>query len=157
MCKLDSLKPNDLVVRYGKVLKVIKVTKTSIELQPYYNLNKNNQITYTAQLQQTNQEYIRPLTDKKEAASLLKQLAKSSSSNKAYLKNQANPKTNSLKDSLLVIKALTVEKQKNEGNLPSGKQNIYKLAMLQASEEIGAIKTIQPIKAEKLILSSIGL
>jgi len=155
MCKLDSLKPKDLVVRYGKVLKVTKVTKTSIELQPFYNANKNNQITYTVKLQQTSQDYIRPLTDKKEVNALLKNLAKSSGSNKEYLKIQANPKTNSLKDSLFVIKALTVEKKKNDGNLPSGKQNIYKLAMTQASEEIGAIKKISVEKAEKLILSNL--
>ncbi len=153
MCKLETLKPKDLVVRYGKVLKVIKVTKTSIELQPFYNLNKNNQITYTVQLQKTSQEYIRPLTDKKEVNVLLKNLTKSSESIKKYLKIQADPKTNSLKDSLLVIKALTVEKQKNDGNLPSGKQNIYKLALSQASEEVGAVKKISVEKAQKQILS----
>lgn len=152
MSDLTTLKPKDLVVRYGKVLKVLKITKKEIELQPYFVVNKNNQITYTVQLQKTNRDYIRPLSTKKEVSALLKELSKASELTKDYLKIQSNPKTNTLKDSLSVIKALIIEKKNNDGVLPSGKMNIYKLAMNQATEEIAACNKIKPENAEKLIL-----
>ena len=155
MSYLSTLKPKNLVVRYGKVLKVLKITKKEIELQPYFVVNKNNQITYTVQLQKTTQEYIRPLTSKKGVSTLLKELSKASELTKDYLKIQSNPKTNTLKDSLSVIKALIIEKKNNDGVLPSGKMNIYKLAMSQAIEEIAAANKIKPETAEKLILSSL--
>ncbi|MFC1627471.1 hypothetical protein ACFL18_02890, partial [Patescibacteria group bacterium] len=100
----DTLRLNvgDLVVRYGKILKVTKVSKNNIELQPLYNTNTNNQITYSVKTQITDNHFIRRLTEKKELKRLLTQLSKPLKSTADYLKIQADPKTNLLKDSLSV-------------------------------------------------------
>jgi RNA polymerase-interacting CarD/CdnL/TRCF family regulator len=157
MANLSSLKKGDLVVRYGKALKVLQVNKNTVELQPYYNLQASNNLTYTVQLQQTNQHYIRPLTTKKQITQLLKLIkTKSKQSNSVnYADLDSNLKTNLLKETLLAIKALWLEKRSQNGILPSGKLKLFRQAMLQASEEISISNKILPEKAKLLILSNL--
>jgi len=157
MINLSSLKKGDLVVRYGKALKVLQVNKNTVELQPYYNLQASNNLTYTVQLQQTNQHYIRPLTTKKQITQLLKLIkTKSKQSNSVnYADLDSNLKTNLLKETLLAIKALWLEKRSQNGILSSGKLKLFRQAMLQASEEISISNKILPEKAKLLILSNL--
>lgn len=157
MTNLSSLKKGDLVVRYGKVLKVIQINKNTVELQPYFNLQTNNELTYSIQLQQTDQRYIRPLTTKKQVTQLLKstktKLKQSNTVN--YADIESNLKTNSLEETLLAIKTLLIEKRSQNGILPSGKLKLFRQAMLQASEEISVSNKILPEKAKLLILSNL--
>lgn len=157
MTNLSSLKKGDLVVRYGKVLKVIQINKNTVELQPYFNLQANNDLTYSIQLQQTDQRYIRPLTTKKQVTQLLKSIkTKLKQSNAVnYADIESNLKTNLLEETLLAIKTLLIEKRSQNGILPSRKLKLFRQAMLQASEEISISNKILPEKAKLLILSSL--
>ena len=147
----------DLVVRHGKVLKVSRINKSIISLRPFFDSRSNNGLIFTLELKNAYDGHIRQLISKNKIKILLDLIIKKSTS-------RANPpvfdiKTaltqNQFEETLQVIKILWLEKQKKSDILPSSKLNVFRQAMLQATEEIAAVNHTSPEQAKLLILSGL--
>lgn len=157
MTDLSAFKPGNLVVRYGKILKVIKLTQDCLVLRPYFNQQNSHHLTYTVKLQMSSDSFIRPLCSKSQLAKIMDNLMAKTGERIAgrWQRIQDNPKTNSLKDSLFTIRALWLEEQANNHYLPGGKKNIFQACLDQAAQEIAAINRTQIETAKQYILKII--
>ncbi len=68
------LKVGDLLVRFGKILKISAIKTQSIELLPFFNLKSNHGLTYTIPAENLNQDQIRPIVTLEKLNRLLKTL-----------------------------------------------------------------------------------
>ncbi len=154
-----KLKINDLVVRHGKVLKVSKISKNSVDLQPFFESQSSNGLTFTLNLSQVNGADIRKLTSKpnlKKLIALINKKFNNQSKLPAFDIKTAFSQ-NKLEETLKIIKTLYLEKSKKDNILLGGKLTTLKLAMIQATNEIAATNGISPQKAEQLLKSSLKI
>ena len=154
-----TLNIGDLVIRHGKILKVFEIKKDTVNLQPFFDFQGNNGLAFTLDLKNAYDGHIRKLVSKGKIKDLLNLIIKKSTSK---AKSPVfDPKTalsqNQLEETLWVIKNLWLEKRAKSNVLPSGKLNIFKRAMLQATEEIAATNHTSPEQAKLLILSGLKL
>jgi RNA polymerase-interacting CarD/CdnL/TRCF family regulator len=152
-----KLSNGDLVVRFGKILKVFKINQNTATLKPFFDFKGNNGLTYSLNIKNLNDGHIRLLVSKEKIQSLLKQII-----NKSTLETDSpifDAKTalcqNKFEETLWVIKNLWLEKKEKLNTLSSGKLTIFKKAMMQATQEIAASTNISPEKAELLIMSGL--
>lgn len=152
-----SLAVGDLIVRHGKVLKVSQVKKDSIDLQPYFNFKESHGLTYSVQLQNSNNVSLRKPVSREKAEQLLVSISKQPSQTLEInlLETKSALNTNELAETLKVLRKLWLEKQDKSGFLAGGKLGIYQQAMIQATQEIAAAKGILLEQAELLILSTL--
>ncbi len=112
----DKIRLNvgDLVVRHGKVLKVFQIDQDTIDLQPFFNFQASNGLTFTLMTKNAHDGHIRPLASKAEIKRLMNLIIKTSA-------DETSPpafdiKTaltiNQFQDTLWIIKILWLEKQK---------------------------------------------
>lgn len=151
-----NLNVGDLVVRYGKILKVFQINQDTVNLHPFFNFNSNNDLTFTLNLENTNGGTIRQLVSKNKIKTLLNLIIKKTAINSGspVFDSKTALSQNQLEETLWVIKVLWLEKQKSD-SLSSGKSTIFRKAMTQATEEIAAANHTSPEKAELLILSGL--
>ena len=152
-----KLKVGDLVVRFGKILKVFQVKQDTVNLKPFFDLKGNNGLTYSLNKKNLDDGNIRLLVSKDKIKTLLNQII-----NKATLETDSpvfDAKTalcqNKFEETLWVIKNLWLEKKEKLNTLSGGKLSIFKRAINQASEEIAASNNITPEKAELLIMKGL--
>ena len=152
-----SMAVGDLVVRYGKILKVFRIKKGTIGLQPFFHLQTSNGLTFTLMTAHAHDGHIRRLASKAKIEKLLNLIIK-----KPTTKNidpDFDPKTalsdNKLAKTLFVIKTLWLEKQEKSGILPGTKSTVFRQAMIQATEEIAAVNQTSPEQVKLLILSGL--
>jgi len=147
----------DLVVRNGKILKVFKVKKDSINLRPFFHIKTSNGLTFTLLLAHTNDGHIRRLASKNKIGKLLNLIIKKPTAQKDYpdFDTKTALTENQLAKTLWVIKILWLEKQKKSGILQGVKLSIFRNAMLQATEEIAAVNNTSPDQVKLLLLSDL--
>lgn len=157
MTNLAKFKVGDLVVRFGKILKISTIMAASIKLRPFFDLQSNHGITYSIPSQNFDNGHIRHLVSQESLPQLLK--LNLTPSSKTVIINVTETKsalsTHELSESLELIKTLWLEKQNHAGFLPGGRLNLYQQALTQASEEIAAIKGILPEAAKILVLNTL--
>lgn len=152
-----KFKVGDLVVRFGKILKISTIMAESIKLRPFFNLQSNHGITYSIPSQNFTDGHIRPLVSQENLSQLLKlNLTRNSDAVTVNVtETKTTLSTHELSESLELIKTLWLEKQTHAGFLPGGRLNLYQQALTQASEEIAAIKGILPEAAKTLVLNTL--
>lgn len=150
------VKIGDLLVRFGKILKVSGINHDSVELRPLFNLNSSSGLIYSIQTQNLESGSVRQLVTREKLASLLKILATVTEAAAIDVSaTRINLNNGSLAASLRLIKDLWLEKQKHNGTLPGGRLTLYQQALTQASDEIAAVKQIQPDQARILVLNTL--
>lgn len=147
-----------LVVRYGKILKVSKVEKDTIYLQPYFKSKVSSGLTFTINLSHANDGHIRPLTSKSKIKGLINSIIKKPSSKLKLPKFNAKTAliSNEFISTLWVIKTLWVEKQEKGGTLTGSKTGIFKKAMIQATQEMAIANHTTPEQEAKNIMSKLA-
>jgi len=148
---------NDLVVRYGKVLKVLRINQKTVSLQPFFHIKSSRGLTYVLKLNNAYDGHIRQLASKAKLKQLLKLIIK-----KPIAKKQCpafNSSTalsfNKLTNTLWTVKTLWLEKQANSNSLTGGKFNIFQQAVNQTTEEMAAINQTAPEQEKLLLLSAL--
>ena len=154
MTKKLNLSVNDLVVRYGKVLKVFEVDKDTVSLQPFFEKQSGNGLTFTINLTSVNDGSIRKLDTKAKIKQLQKDIIKKSLTKEdcPAFDSKTALSLNQLEDTLWTVKALYIEKQEKAGVLLGGKLSTFKNAIQQASQEFAAINNTMPEKEHDKIL-----
>ena len=148
------LKVGDLLVRFGKILKISAIKTDSVELHPFFNLKTSSGLTYSIPSESLNHGQIRPIVTLEKLNQLLKTLfIKSSPVSVDVIDTKNALNTHELSETLLLVKSLWLEKQNHTGFLPSGRLSLYQQALTQSTEEIAAIKSILPDEAKLLVLS----
>ena len=154
-----NLKKGDLIVRHGKVLKVSLIEKDSIDLQPFFESQASNGLTFTINVSQINDGYIRKLPNKAEVKKMIKEINKKQASGAKLpafdIKTALTQ--NKLEDTLAIIKTLSIIKEENDGVLMGGKLTTYRLAMRQATNEIAAVNDISIENAETFLRKSLKI
>lgn len=157
MAETLNLAVGDLVVRNGKILKVFKVKKDTINLRPFFHIQTSNGLTFTLLLAHTNDGHIRRLVSRNKIGKLLNLIIK-----KPTIKNDYpafDTKTalshNQLAKTLWVIKTLWLEKKEKLGILQGVKLTVFRQAMVQATEEIAAVNHTSPEEVKLSILSGL--
>ncbi|MBU1084820.1 MAG: hypothetical protein ABIJ43_00290 [Candidatus Beckwithbacteria bacterium] len=152
-----SLVVGDLVVRYGKVLKVFKIKKDTIEFQPFFAFQAVNGLSFTLKLKNAYDGHIRQLVSKSKIKKLLSLIIKKPSAkiNPPVYNTKTALNKNQLEETLWIIKILWLEKQKKANTLLGGKLVVFRKAMLQATNEIAAVNKTSPNQAELLIQSGL--
>ncbi len=150
-------KVGDLLVRFGKILKVAAVKTDSTELLPFFNSKSSNGLTYSVQNQNLENSHVRRLVTREKLKQLLELILIKNSVAVAInvTETKTTLSTNQLAESLQLIKDLWLEKQNHAGFLPGGRLSLYQQALSQASEEIAAVKGIIPDQAKLLVLSTL--
>lgn len=155
----DSFQLNigDLVVRHGKVLKVLQINQDTISLQPFFCYQTSNNLTFTLKLQNAYDGHIRQLVSKGKIKSLFNLIIKKPviKSNPPIFDSKTALNNNQLEDSLWVIKTLWLEKQEKSNILTGGKLSIFQRALLQTTEEIAAVNNTSPEQAKLLLFSGL--
>lgn len=151
------VKVGDLLVRFGKILKVSQIKDGSIELRPFFNFQSSNGLTYSVQNENLTTGHVRPLISRNKLDELLKLILIKHSETVAInvTETKTSLSTNELAESLRLIKDLWLEKQNHAGFLPGGRLSLYQQALTQASEEIAAVKGIVPDQARTLVLTTL--
>lgn len=152
-----KLSNGDLVVRFGKILKVIKINQNTATFKPFFDFKGNNGLTYSLNLKNLDDGHIRLLVSKGKIQSLLKQIINKSTpgTDSPIFDAKTALCQNKFEETLWVIKNLWLEKKEKLNTLSSGKLSIFKRAMTQATQEIAASTNISPEKAEALIISGL--
>lgn len=157
MDRTTKFSVGDLLVRFGKILRISEINSDTIQMRPFFQMKMNNGLTYLINNKNLYKDNIRKLVSKE----TLKQLF-----NKVFLTNTETAEINvvesrsvlseqGLEESLQLIKMLWLEKKSHTGNLPGGKLTLYQQAVDQASEEIAAVKGILPQQAKLLLLAAL--
>ena len=152
-----TLTAGDLIVRFGRVLKVIGIKDKKVAFAPRFASSKNGGLTYLIPAKNiTGSNYRRIVTKDK-----LKNLFGSILNKPMPV---AEPETvavkaslagNTLTETFTVIKALWSEKKSKSGTLAGGKLSLYQQALEQAVEEVAAVKGIVFDKAKFLIMEAL--
>lgn len=152
-----NLTAGDLVVRFGKILKVAKISTESVILKPFFDFKGNNGLTYSLNTKNLNDGHIRLLISKEKIKTLLNQIINKPTDEKDSPVFDAKTALcqNKFEETLWVIKNLWLEKKQKLNTLSGGKLSIFKRAIGQASEEIAASNNISTEKAEHLIMSGL--
>ena len=153
------LKIGDLVVRYGKVLKVSQLNKDTISLQPLSKLQSSNGLTFTIKFDSPQEGHLRRLISKDKLKQLMNQIIKKPITKEDCPVYDSNSALNSnrLADSLWVIKTLFLEKQEKSNTLPGGKLTIFQKALIQITEEVAAVTNTTIEKAKTQLLSALKI
>lgn len=152
-----ELSVGDLIVRFGKILKVFQVKTDTVGLKPFFDFKGNNGLNYTLNKKNLDDGNIRLLVSKEKIKTLLNQIINKSSIEKDSPVFDAKTALcqNKFEETLWVIKNLWLEKKEKMNTLSGGKLTIFKRAINQASEEIAASSNISIEKAELLIMSGL--
>ncbi|MFH0943452.1 MAG: hypothetical protein V1810_04755 [Candidatus Beckwithbacteria bacterium] len=157
MANTTNLTVGDLVVRYGKVMKVFQINQDTVSLQPFSTLKTKNSLTFTLKRGQAHEGHIRPLVSKAKLKQLLDLIIKKPLTKDRCPVYNADTalRQNKFADTLWVIKTLWLEKQEKSNTLPGGKLTIFQQALIQITEEIAAVNHISPQQAKILLLSGL--
>lgn len=145
-----NLSIGDLVVRFGKVLKVNSVEADLITLKPYFKSAQSQGLLYSILKKNLDTGQIRNLTSKAELVTLWKKVLLPETAATADM--DSNPAT--LIDTIKLLKSLWQEKQKNKGVLPGARLSLYQQTLNQASDEVAAVKHLLPEVAKSMILKT---
>ncbi|AKM79219.1 MAG: hypothetical protein UX85_C0007G0086 [Candidatus Beckwithbacteria bacterium GW2011_GWB1_47_15] len=152
-----NLTVGDLVVRYGKVLKVFQIKKDAVSLRPFFNSQSSHGLTFTLKQKSVSQGHVRRLVSKTKLKDLLNLIIKKSIAKDrcpAFDSDTALNR-NRLTDALWVLKTLWLEKQERSDTLATGKSNIFQRVLLQTAEEIAAVNRTSPERAKLQLLSGL--
>ena len=116
------LKVGDLLVRFGKILKISAIKTDSVELHPFFNLKTSSGLTYSIPTESLNHGQIRPIVTLEKLNRILKTLFMKTSPVTVSVdvidtKNALN--THELAESLFLVKTLWLEKQNHTGFCPA--------------------------------------
>jgi RNA polymerase-interacting CarD/CdnL/TRCF family regulator len=152
-----KLAVGDVLVRFGRILRVCGIKTETIEMRPFFEIRSNNGLTYSIQHKNLDSTQIRKLVTKEKLKELFQSvLARESLPMEVnVVESRSGLNVTDLGDSLRLVKTLWQEKQNHAGFLPGGKLTLYQQALAQASDEIAAVKGIAPDDAKKLILASL--
>ncbi len=152
-----TLTAGDLIVRFGRVLKVLGIKDNKVAFAPRFVSNKNGGLTYSIPLKNiTGSNYRRIVTKDKLKnlfGSILTKPIPAGEPDKVVVK--ASLAGNTLTETFTVIKALWSEKKSKSGTLAGGKLSLYQQALEQAVEEVAAVKGIVFDKAKLLIMEAL--
>ena len=157
MARNFKVKIGDLLVRFGKILKVSQIKEGSVELRPFFNTKSSNGLTYSIQDTSLDSGSVRHLVSKEKLGVILAKILKATTTTLEInvTESKVSLSTHELTDSLRIIKDLWLEKQNHAGFLPGGRLSLYQQALIQASEEIAAVKGILPEQAKLLVLTTL--
>ena len=150
-----NLTVGDLVVRYGKVLKVFQIKKDAVSLRPFFNSQSSHGLTFTLKQKSVSQGHVRRLVSKTKLKDLLNLIIKKSIAKDRCPAFDSDTALNRLTDALWVLKTLWLEKQERSDTLATGKSNIFQRVLLQTAEEIAAVNRTSPERAKLQLLSGL--
>ena len=152
-----TLTAGDLIVRFGRVLKVLGIKDKKVAFVPRFASSKNGGLTYLIPAKNiTGSNYRRIVTKDKLKSlfgSILTKPIPAEEPDKVIVK--ASLAGNNLTETFTVIKALWSEKKSKSGILAGGKLSLYQQALEQAVEEVAAVKGIVFDKAKLLIMEAL--
>lgn len=151
------LTAGDLIVRFGRVLKVLGIKDDKVAFVPRFDSNKNGGLTYSIPLKNINGSNYRRVVTKDKLKNLFgsiltKPIPMEEPDTVAVKASLAG---NSLTETFTVIKALWSEKKSKSGTLAGGKLSLYQQALEQAVEEVAAVKGVVLDKAKLLIMEAL--
>lgn len=152
-----TLTAGDLIVRFGRVLKVLGIKDDKVAFVPHFASNKNGGLTYSIPLKNINGSNYRRVVTKDKLKNLFgsiltKPIPMEEPDTVAVKASLAG---NTLTETFTVIKALWSEKKSKSGTLAGGKLSLYQQALEQAVEEVAAVKGVVLDKAKLLIMEAL--
>jgi RNA polymerase-interacting CarD/CdnL/TRCF family regulator len=162
MLEVLKLKVGDLMVRYGRVLKITKISKGVVFLKPYFDAKNNmGRLSYSLPIKNMKMNKLRRVLSKGELDKLLKKALMEPDKDKELLalKMKDPLENNDLAETMKVVRMLWLEKRANSGSLPGGKLTVYKQALEQLVGEAAAICGLTLEKADikiNTVLKAIG-
>lgn len=152
-----TLTSGDLIVRFGRVLKVLGIKDKKVAFTPRFATSKIGGLTYSIPLKNiTGSNYRRVVTKDKLKSlfgSILGKPMPVAEPEAVVVKSSLGG--NTLTETFTVIKALWSEKKSRSGTLAGGKLSLYQQALEQAVEEVAAVKGIVLDKAKLLIMEAL--
>ncbi len=152
-----KLAVGDVLVRFGRILRVSGIKADTVEMRPFFAVKANNGLTYSIKSQNLTGSQIRKLVTKEKLKELVQNILVGEflPLEINVVESRSGLNINDLDESLRLIKTLWLERQNHAGFLPGGKLTLYQQALIQASDEIAAVKGITQDDAKKLILISL--
>lgn len=151
-----NLKVGEIFVRFGRVLRISKISGGLIELLPYFTGSNQNSLVYSIPRENFSGGNLRPLIGRVEMQQLLKKLQRSAPSAPVdVLESKSSLNLDRLATCLPLVKTLWQEKQDHAGYLPGGRLSLFQSALSQASEEIAAVDNISPEQAKTNLLAAL--
>lgn len=152
-----KVKVGDLLVRYGKILRVCEIKPDLVLLKPFFEVKTVNGLIYSIKNQNFDGGQIRKLVTKSQLEELWEKAfnADRPAEEIDVTESKSSLNVEGLAESLRLIKILWSEKQAHAGYLPGGRLNLFQQALTQAAEEIAAVKGILPDEARALVLSNL--
>ena len=151
------LTAGDLIVRFGRVLRVVSVNHEKVALEPCFTSQRNGGLTYSIPAANFSGGNYRRIVTKDKLKSLfgsiLSQPLPVADLGAEVVK--ASLGGNTLTETLTVIKALWSEKKSRSGVLAGGKLTLYQQALTQAVEEVAAVEGVVPDEAKQLIFEAL--
>lgn len=143
-----KLKASEVVVRFGKVLKVIKVDKEMVYLKPFFDKGGNRGgLSYSLPVNKLVMAKLRRVASKKELDKLWKNVFQRSEEQVEKININKAMESNKLKEIMKVVALLGREKT-SLGMLPGGKLRIYKEALEQLVAEVAVVEELSLEKAK---------
>jgi RNA polymerase-interacting CarD/CdnL/TRCF family regulator len=152
-----KLRIGDLLVRYGKILRVHEIKSDIVMLKPFFEVRANNGLVYSIQNKNLDAGKIRKLVTKDRLKELWNSIFNVDSLPQQIdvVESKSSLNLDGLDESLVLIKTLWTEKQAHAGYLPGGRLSLFQQALSQATDEIAAVKSILPEEARTLVLSAL--
>lgn len=152
-----TLTVGDLIVRFGRVLKVLGIKDNKIAFAPRFTNSKNGGLTYLIPVKNITGSNYRRVVTKDKLKSLFGSILTKPMPEEAPDKvvTKASLAGNNLTETFTVIKALWSEKKSHSGVLAGGKLSLYQQALEQAVEEVAAVKGVMFDKAKLLIMEAL--
>jgi len=152
-----TLTAGDLIVRFGRVLKVLGIKDKKVAFSPRFASQKTGGLTYLIPVENITGSNYRRIVTKDKLKSLFGSILTKPlpAENPEAVAVKASLAGNSLTETFTVIKALWSEKKSKSGTLAGGKLSLYQQALEQAVEEVAAVKGIVPDKAKLMIMEAL--
>ncbi|MBU2051662.1 hypothetical protein KKH13_00465 [Patescibacteria group bacterium] len=147
----------DLIVRYGRVLKVLGIKDKKVAFAPRFSTQKNGSLTYMIPVKNIAGSNYRRVVSKDKLKNLFGSILTKPmpAEEPGTIAIKSSLGGNSLTETFTVIKTLWSEKKSKAGVLAGGKLSLYQLALEQAVEEVAAVKGIVLDKAKLLIMDAL--
>jgi len=144
------------VVRYGRMLKVMKISRGVVFLKPCFNSGNNSGgLSYSLPLKSLAMVKMRRVVTREELKKLLKLGLARPKKNESAGEIKDSLENNHLPETIGVVRRLWLEKKVNLGSLPGGKLNMYRQALEQLTEELAIVRGLSLEKAKVTISSAL--
>ena len=150
-----KLKAGELVIRFGKMLKVVKADKEMVYLKPFFDKGGDRGgLSYSLPVNKSVMGKLRRVASKEKLDKLWKDIFKKDKEEWQGLNINEALESNQLEEIMKVVSMLGKEKVKL-GVLPGGKLRIYKEALEQLVAEMAVVKNLSLQKAKLRVESGL--